>query len=118
MHIQPHICIDNYGTAVYRCRYTLHLVWAQAAKLIGATMPGVKCRYVTEDTPEAIALHKQQSIDFHESEGNCNTCKSLGRVASPKCRHGWLDGKCNNDGEPIRFHPDQPLHMPCYESRW
>ena len=126
------VCVDDFGSNVYVCRYTKRLVWAEVARVVGAMLPGVKAHYVVEDTIEGRAEHKQSGIWFHESEANCNTCANLERVTRPK-NAGFLYGRCKSGkscnatdspytdrtrGEVICFHPDDPMHMPCYESRW
>lgn len=126
------VCIDDFGNEVFECRYTGALIVAPDGVVIGATMPGVKARYVMADTAEAKQRHKEQGIAFHESEANCNTCRHLQRVLQPKNKGGFLYGRCGNShGKPdaspyadrsadgvIVFHPDDPMHMPCYASRW
>jgi hypothetical protein len=124
------ICVDDFGSEVYRCRYTDQLVWADIAFVVGATMPGVKARYVI--TPDARQAHRNSGIAFHDSEANCNTCRHLVRVRHAKCRSGFLRGRCAHpspqldaspyfnrmEGDVMVFHPDDPMHMPCYESRF
>jgi hypothetical protein len=53
-------------------------------------------------------------------------------VKRDKRRDGFLFGKCKRapsgkeaspyanrfEGEVMVFHPDDPMHMPCYASRW
>ena len=126
------VCTDDFGTLVFRCRYTEHLVWADVAIVIGATMPGVRARYVMAETVEAKAAHKASGIAFHEIEANCNTCRFLERVKRDKNRAAFLYGRCTSaepkfeasphfnrrEGDVMVFHPDDPMSMPCYVSRW
>lgn len=129
--MQHPTCTDDYGTSVYRCRYTSSMVWADACEVIGSVVPGVKARYVIAPTIEARHAHKASGIAFHESERNCNTCLFLSRVPHAKSA-GFLHGRCTNamaqveaspyfnrmNGDVMVFHPDDPMHMPCYESRF
>lgn len=54
---------------------------------------------------------------YEEREGNCNTCRHLIRTQHAKCLHGYLQGTCNKSNTSLRFHPEQPDQMPCWESR-
>lgn len=128
---QAPLCTDDFGTLVFRCRYTDGLVWANQALVVGATIPGVKARYVIADTSEARQQHRLSGISFHESEANCNTCAHLERVAHLK-NAGLLYGRCASPeavrqaspyfaramGDVMVFHPDDYMGMPCYKSRW
>ena len=130
--MQAAICVDDYGVAVYRCHYTFDLVWADVAAFVGATLPGVRARYVVSPGNIPLAAHKAQGIRFHESEANCNTCFHLGRVAHAKTPSKFMHGKCRAqhphhesnpyfgrmDGEVMIFHPEDWMGMPCYQSRW
>lgn len=73
----------------------------------------------------------QERRAFDESEANCNTCTHLRRVAAPKCKAGFLTGFCDHPfrvaqrtpqilphPDTMRFHPNDPMHMPCYVPRW
>lgn len=123
--------VDDFGDEVHRCRYTHVLVWPDQAGFVGALVPGVRAKYVVSKSAEATALHKASGISFQEAEANCNTCRWLKRVKHPK-RGGFLYGTCESpesrsDASPyhdrteqgvLMFHPDDPMHMPCYTSRW
>ena len=78
----------------------------------------MKAEYLIANTQEANAMHKQQLIAFHESEANCNTCANLERVRHEKQASGFLMGVCKATGRSIEFHPDDPMHLECYVSRW
>lgn len=124
------LCVDDFGCEVYECRYTKAPVWADIGVVIGPFAPGVKAKYIMH--PDAKEAHRQSGINFHESEANCNTCTHLVRVQREKNRAGFLYGRCANpsgqpskspyanrqDGDVMVFHPDDPMHMPCYVSRW
>lgn len=121
------ICQDDFGNAVYLDHYTkrpvVDAIW------VGATIPGVNAKYPI--APESKTLHKQQQIWFHEADRNCNTCKHLQRIKHPKNIAGFLYGRCTSDSPmhecspyklerdgSMKFHPDDPMHMECYVSRW
>ena len=125
----PIVCVDDYGTALYRCRFTTALVGGANAKLCGAVMPGVKARYVMGNSDEAVNAKRLSDQTFHESEANCNTCGHLKREGHEKIKGGFLLGRCDNpmkvptpyaERSPglMVFHPDDPMNMSCYVSRW
>lgn len=76
-------------------------------------IPGVK-----NPTPHTQA----EARSFHESEANCNTCKYLKREKHEKDKNGFLYGRCGRNpfGHMfvMKFHPEDPMHMRCYVSRW
>lgn len=112
------------------CRYTGVSVPLSAAKIIGPVVPGVRARYYMADTDVAQAAHRAAGISFHESEANCNTCHHIEREKRDKRPDGFHFGRCLSahgrpdvgdsyyDGDTMKFHPDDPMHKPCYESRW
>ena len=110
------LCVDDYGNEVHTCRYTKKPVSVADGVIVGANIPGVKAAYLMATTTEAKEAKKQSDIWFHESEANCNTCKNLVRLKHAKRKDGALLGKCQHGAQ--RFHPDDPMHMPCYVSRW
>ena len=130
-HAQP-IGTDDAGRNLYACHYTGAKVAEDEAVWIGAIVPGVKARYAIADTAEARAAHKASGRTFAESEANCNTCVHLRRETRTKQRDGFLYGTCaspraqpeaspyhkRQQGAVMVFHPDDPMHMPCYVSRW
>lgn len=132
MFEQPSICTDDYGQSVYRCRYTAAIVFADDAVVIGARIPGVRARLFIAPSEEAKRAHKAEGIAFHEAEANCNTCRYLERVKHSREPAGFLFGRCRSRngrpdvshyadrarGDVMIFHPDDPMHMPCYASRW
>lgn len=116
----------------YVCHFTGVEVNADEVVFVGATIPGVDAKYPMANTAEARAARKESAIAFHDSEANCNTCKFLQRTAHDKHWLAFLEGRCTNpnaefehhpyvhlfsDGV-MKFHPDDPMHMPCYVSRW
>lgn len=129
---QSHICVDDFGTAMYRCRHTGVIVPAYDAIAIGATIPGVRARYFIAPTQSARRAMKESGVAFYDADANCNTCAHLIRVGHRKDPAGFLYGRCGSDtGRPadspyadrhvggvMVFHPDDPMHMPCYASRW
>ena len=98
---------------VHYCHYTGKPIPAGEEIVVGAIIPNVKAKYYVSD----IELHKRSKRLFDESEANCNTCKHLVRVKHDKCRSGFLYGKCAKDGAELMFHPDDPMHMACYQQR-
>ena len=126
---QESACVDDFGTALYRCRFTGELVGGEGATTCGANIPGVHAAYVLGTSAAAKAAKKQNDQWFHESEANCNTCSHLQRVTHEKRKDGMLLGRCTNAAKAatpypapqpgtILFHPDDPMQMPCYVSRW
>lgn len=132
MYLQEPEFVDDFGEAYYIGHYTERLVKASECSFFGAVIPQANCRYV-----DHAVLGKQARKDsfrtFADSEANCNTCKHLVRVPHEKSRDGFLRGQCLNrlrkwEAHPyvnsfaeygcMIFHPDDPMHMPCYESRW
>ena len=96
--------------------------------VVGAIIPGVKARFVIAKT--SISMHRASIRAFHESEANCNTCVFLERVKHDKDKAGFLFGSCRSASgqpemnpyfvsrdEPMSFHPDDPMHMPCHTPR-
>ena len=71
------------------CRFTG--VPVQKGIVIGSNVPGVRATYLMANTPEAKAA---------------------------KRKDGFLLGICMGDGQNLQFHPHDPMHMPCYVSRW
>ncbi len=119
--------VDDFGVEVYRCRYDTGWVWADNCVVVGSTIPGLKVAYVMAPTVEAIRRHKQQGIWFHENEANCNTCAHLRRMKHDKSPQGFVHAGCDNPEGRVELrqfedktmiHPDDPMHMPCYVSRW
>ena len=128
--IEPRpVCVDDFGMSVYVCHYTQKIVWADNVVFVGAEIPGVKAKYVMSKAAQEARVYSAKA--FHESEANCNTCAHLMRVKHQKDRAGFLRGVCGNgksqwdaspyathiDGNVMRFHPDDPMHMPCYLPR-
>lgn len=110
---QP-IATDDHGNQVYPCHFTGRPTWPEDAVIVGGTIPNAKARYVMHR--DSKQEQRQSAIWFHESEANCNTCASLTRTKHAKRKDGMLEGTCPK-GERV-FHPDDPMDMPCYTSRW
>lgn len=123
--------VDDFGDIVLaRCRYTGELFDASTGIIRGPTIPNVAVAYL--DGPNSAKLHAENVALFHENDANCNTCRNLERVKHPKEPSGFLYGRCSSPvGKPsaspyadrthngvMIFHPDDPMLMPCYESRW
>lgn len=125
------LCVDNFGDGIYLCHHTNNIVHADDAVIVGAIVPSVNAKYVVLRGIGELA-HKQSAQWFHESEANCNTCKHLVRVVHKKSKDGFLYGKCNSKtqdielhqyrgewvGDIMKFHPHDPMHMSCYDSRF
>ena len=77
-------------------------------------IPGVRNVMWECDTKEEYV---QMRIAFEEAEANCNTCKHLVRQVGFKPESGWLEATCGLDGHAVRFHPNDPMHMPCHVNR-
>jgi len=71
--------------------------------------------------PKPGYSNKESASAFNASEANCNICKHLKRVAHEKDRAGFLYGHCGHNpfGNMfvMKFHPSDPMHMRCWESR-
>ncbi len=79
-----------------------------------------------------LSEEKLNHIAFSECERNCNTCHHLVRLKHEKQKDGMLFGKCAINSQELsedsfhkrdadgvmKFHPNDPMHMPCYVSRW
>ena len=115
---QP-VCIDDFGTALYRCRYTAALVGGSGAALTGALVPGVSVTYVMGTSPEAKAAAKASRKAFDEMDANCNMCRNLERQQVGKVKGGFLYGTCKAGfGRGVmRFHPNDFMGMECWEPR-
>lgn len=135
------VLVDDYGTGVYIGHWTGEWVWADEAVLTSGFYPGVSAAYV--DRRGFEAARRSDYIAFAENERNCNTCRHLRRIPHGKDHAGWLHGICESkhpqfqqghldsyglqrqwsvpqvlqDGS-ISFHPDDPMHMACYASRF
>lgn len=119
MHRQQPICTDNYGAEVYKCRFTGDLVSGDAAQTVGPFIAGVDAVYVMGTGAKAKAAMKVSRANFDESEANCNTCKHLDRVNKGKVAGGFLYGKCKARKQlgVMQFHPNDPMHMECWQAR-
>ena len=120
-YVQKPICVDDFGVQIFKCRFTGELVGGDTAVTCGANIQGVHAVYVMGVSPESKTAKKVSDFLFNDSEGNCNTCSSLRRVPFKKRRDGLIDGICANHNSKhfgdITFHPNDPLHMPCYSPR-
>lgn len=125
------ICIDDFGNEVHRCFWTGKLVSADIAVITGGFMPGVKSQFIAH--PDHHQAKRDSYIAFADiCERNCNTCKHLERAKQEKNRAGFLYGFCKSENSKkhtspyadrekdglMVFHPDDPMHMDCYESRF
>lgn len=120
--------VNDYGMLVYRCLYTGRWTQADEAKLVGSIAGNFIGSFVMHK--ESTKEKKESDTAFYESEQNCNTCIHLKRVKHSK-DHGFLQGECMNEHTQknlipyvadietnVKFHPQDPMHMPCYVSRF
>lgn len=127
------IIVDDFGNELYIYEtnyivdsYDPRYLSINNAVIIGSTIPGLNIQYLIHK--DKLERHKLSVKRFHESEQNCNTCKFLTRINHLKSSSGFLHGKCENTvcnnnlygstKEHMIFHPDDPMHMECYQPRW
>jgi hypothetical protein len=115
-----HKCTDDYGDVWYSCIYTGILTHCDNCTKSGSLIPGVKVNYFISKSPESLVLHKQNQVSFHESEASCNTCTNLNRLPHPKNKFGFVEGSClvGRIKGKMQIHPEDPMHIPCYVSRF
>ena len=125
--IQPAVCVDDYGEAVFRGHYSGELVRASQAVYVGPVIPQAPLCYV--DGPNGRAARAKSVRAFDENEANCNTCRHLIRLPGSKGVSGLLRGRCAGTadwswhpypadrGGVMRFAPDDWMGMACYEQR-
>lgn len=116
---------------MYKCFYTGKIVTEDEVIWVGSVLPNVKIKVPC--APGYEQFRKKSIRLFHESERNCNTCKHLQRVKHDKNYAGFLFGNCakgcdETNNHPYKhlkqyykhmaFHPDDAMHMECYESRY
>ena len=122
--MQRLLCVDDFGSEVYKCHWTGKPIAIPDAVVIGGFMPGVKSKFICH--PDYIEARKLSHKSFNESEANCNTCKHLFRVKREK-NAGFLYGECLAKSKEVKiypvidnvmmFHPDDWMGMKCYEHR-
>ncbi len=117
-------CIDDFGNMVFRCQYTSKFVATNTAIFMGPIMPNVSGTYVC--SPDCVEEYKLSKSNFNAIDTNCNFCVNLERVKHAKNAAGFLYGSCKKDvtmhqypvdGKVIMFHPEDPMHMKCWEPR-
>lgn len=91
------------------------------------TMPTVKGMLIEcRDRAEYI----EHVESYEAAEQNCNTCAHLIRIKHAPQTDGMLYGRCGvgsldlstalhtrSDDGVMKFHPEDPMHMKCWESR-
>lgn len=116
----PPFCTDDYGSSVYRCHWTGQIVWAEQAVITGGYMPNAKRKFIAAPGYEAARKCEYQA--FADNDRNCNTCRNLERIKQPRDPFGSQRGRCKliipPESDLIKFYPDDPMHMSCYESRF
>ncbi len=112
---------------IMKCCYTGVELTEETMVTVGPILPNIshlKLKFYLHK--DAMPLHKQSIKWFHESEANCNTCKHLERIKHAKDKAGFLYGKCKVESsesqlykrdDMLMFHPEDPMHMNCYEVR-
>lgn len=126
--MQKAICVDDFGSEVFKCRATGRLLFWPAYRVVGSLIPGVKSKEAVADTAEARLYLKLERKHFGEMEANCNTCSYLQRVSHSRCQAGFLQGICTKvdpfdslmlrcEKGTLKFHPDDCMLMPCHNQR-
>jgi hypothetical protein len=118
------------GRVTYVCRMTGKKHVGQPFRVVGPYFP----IHLPKDRERAAALKEslrkpiseegwplyQESVAaFQEFESNCNTCRHLLRVPSPKQADGSLRASCgagNRTGS-YAIWPGDPMFNECWESR-
>ena len=114
--LSPVICIDDFGDEVYRCHITKRTTSVSESRLVGSFNVAVAGAYVCAN--DSKAEERLSRANWDECEANCNTCQSLKRLPKTSQTDGFMNGEClAQDGKPIRFHPDDPMHMQCWSAR-
>lgn len=126
-HTQAPICTDDFGSEVYVCCNTGAIALAQDCMFFGPFIAGCPARLVGINSAASIQARRDSRAWFDAAEANCNTCRHLRRVKHAKSVAGFLLGACANPEHAatpyaaleglIRFHPDDPMLMPCYQPR-
>ncbi len=116
---QEPVCIDDFGVALYRCRFTNELVGGSGAQFIGAFIPGVNKKYVMGNSDLAKEAAKTSRANYDEMESNCNTCANLERIKADSRPDGFLFGRCKTGDVRgvMKFHPNDPMNMDCWTAR-
>jgi hypothetical protein len=126
--LSPPVGADDFGNALYRCRYTGATINAAEARLVGPILPGVRGVYVA--APGTEAAHRASVAAFNAMDANCNTCAHLQRTKHAKDPAGFLFGTCTGPvacaprspyagrvpGQ-LMFHPEDRMGMPHYKPR-
>lgn len=108
---------DNDGDILITGFYTKEVLKLKDAIKCGPLIPKLPSYCLDKRGYEnARKLAYRKFCDI--SERNCNTCKNLKRIKTPSNQE-FLQGECLKHPElKLCFHPDDSMHMECYESRW
>jgi len=107
-----------------KCLYGRNLIPIEESIKVGSFCGGPYSFFMHKSRVEE---HKESRKLFDQNDRNCNTCIHLQRVKHKKEPTGFLTGICKStpinhpyklrsDGTMI-FHPEDPMHMACYEPR-
>lgn len=116
-----YLCTDDYGSAVFACRFTDRPVRCDGSERIsGNIVPQANVCYVALRGTEPAEAESRRL--FHESEANCNMCAYFRRLPYDKREFsisGVFYGTCaagKKDGLfPVA--PDDWAGMPCWRAR-
>ena len=116
----PYLGMDDYGNAVFECRFTKRPVIIGNHRISGNTIPQANVCYVAG--LDTWAQERESRAAFHESEANCNMCANF--VRSPYDRRtfaysGVFHGRCKigeKEGE-YMVAPDDYMGMACWTPR-
>lgn len=110
-----------------KCLYGRNLIKKEDSIKIGGFISGPFHFYMHKDKVEERKLSRKL---FDQYEANCNTCIHLQRIKHAKNSSGFLYGTCKStptssqyytikidDSGVIRFHPEDPMFLPCYSPR-
>lgn len=120
-HLSGYLCQDDYGDAVFKCRFTDDpVVVSSPYRICGSIVPNVNICYLAKAGTES--LEKQSRDWFNESEANCNTCKHFQRLPYDKREFnisGVFYGNCKLSKKPDGFMvaPDDWMGMECWAAR-
>lgn len=118
-------CTDDFGDAIYRCRYTGAPVRPDDARFVGSFSASVSGVYVAGN--DSKAAEKRERVAFDAMDANCNTCAKFRRIPHDRDAAGFVKGRCaqgaesplmyRRDGETYWVHPVDAMLMDCYVAR-
>ena len=110
------VSVDDFGNEVYVCRFTKKYVPTSDHIFLGEVSPQVKGSFVC--APDALPARIESAKGFATVDRNCNTCINLDRRLHGK-QHPSVShtGMCKITRQPVAFHPDDYMGMPCWVQR-